>query len=284
MPAGQIPHIDSIDAVGAPYDVWFLDIWGVLHNGVKPFDGAVAACRAFRARGGSVILVSNSPRPRAGVARQLQQIGVPDDAFDAILTSGDVSRGLIAAYAGAPVFHLGPDRDLALYDGTGVRLGAAKAATAVICTGLFNDETETPDTYRALLTDFANRGLPMVCVNPDVTVERGQRIIYCAGALAEAYAAMGANVRYAGKPHAPIYEEAFRMASALKAEPVTPRRVLAIGDGVKTDIGGALSAGVAAVYVASPVSMARGETLEQAAARLFPDPANRPLAVMRALA
>lgn len=284
MTADHIPLADTIAAISAPFDVWFLDIWGVLHNGVKPFDGAVAACQTFRARGGAVILVSNSPRPRTGVARQLQQIGVPDGTFDAILTSGDVSRGLIAAHAGAAVFHLGPERDLAIYEGLGVTLGKADEAHAIVCTGLFDDETETPETYRTLLADFAARDVPMVCVNPDVTVERGERLIYCAGALADAYAAIGGRVSYAGKPHAPIYEEAFRMASALKAEPVTQRRVLAIGDGVKTDIGGALSAGVAAVYVASPVSMARGETLEQAAVRVFPDPAHRPLAVMRALA
>ena len=279
-----IPHLETISALSQPFDVWFLDIWGVLHNGVRPFAGAVAACRTFRANGGRVILVSNSPRPRAGVVRQLQQIGVPDDAYDGVLTSGDVSRALIAGYKGRDVFHLGPARDLPLYDGLGVTLGPVDESEAVICTGLFDDETETPESYRDLLKGFALHKLEMVCVNPDLTVERGGRIIYCAGSLAQAYEALGGVVRYAGKPHTPIYREAFRLAADLLGRAADRSRVLAIGDGVKTDVGGALNNGIAAVYVASAVHVRPGETLGQAAARLFPDPGKRPLAVMAGLA
>lgn len=280
----SIPAIASITAISEPFDVWFLDIWGVLHNGVRPFPGAVAAASAFRSRGGSVILVSNSPRPRAGVARQLAQIGVPDGAYDAIVTSGDVSRALIKARAGEIVFHIGPQRDLAVYEGLDVARGPLGDAQVIVCTGLFDDESETPENYALMLAEARARRLDMVCVNPDVTVERGSRIIYCAGAIAQAYEALGGHVLYAGKPHAPIYEEALREAAAVRGAAVGRRRVLAIGDGVKTDIGGALDAGVSCVYVASAVHMGADETLSQAAVRLFPDPRRRPIAVMSALA
>ncbi len=279
-----IPLISDIGTLAQPFDVWFLDIWGVLHNGVRPYAGAVSAAQKFRAKGGAVVLVSNSPRPRAGVGRQLHQIGVPQDAYDAILTSGDVSRTLIAGQAGATVFHLGPERDLPVYDGLGVTLGKLEDARAVVCTGLFDDEKETPGDYLTLLRSARARGLEMICVNPDIKVERGDRIIYCAGALAQAYEDMGGEVLYAGKPHAPIYEEALRVARELRGGTLDTARVLAIGDGAKTDIGGARNNGLAAVYIASAVSMFEGETLSDAASRLFPDPAKRPLAVMSALA
>lgn len=278
-----IPLLQSIAPLNGDTDVWFLDIWGVLHNGVRPFSGAVAACRAFRAKGGKVILVSNSPRPHGGVERQLDHIGVPKDVYDAILTSGDVSRALIAGFEGQPVFHLGPERDVPVFAGTGVELAAAGEAIAIVCTGLFDDETEIPHDYTGRLQAFAKKRLPMICVNPDKTVERGGRIIYCAGAIAEAYEKLGGNVVYAGKPFAPIYEEAFHIAAQLTGAPVEKSRVLVIGDGVNTDIAGALDAGIRAVYVASAVHVAKGENISDAAARLFPDPAKRPIAVMAGL-
>ncbi len=279
-----ISLIDSIAPLYGEADVWFLDIWGVLHNGVQPFGRAVSACQNFRANGGKVILVSNSPRPRSGVEKQLDHIGVPKDVYDAVLTSGDVSRVLIAGFEGHPVFHLGPERDVPVFVGTGVELASAIEAVAIVCTGLFDDETEIPHDYEARLQSFAKRRLPMICVNPDKTVERGGSIIYCAGALAEAYEKLGGNVVYAGKPFAPIYEEAFHVAAQLTGAPVPPSRVLAIGDGVNTDIAGALDAGVRAVYIASGVNMQKGEDISDAAARLFPDPTKRPIAVMEKLA
>ena len=280
----SIPLLDSIAPLQGEADVWFLDIWGVLHNGVRPFAGAVGACQNFRALGGKVILVSNSPRLRSGVEKQLDHIGVPKDVYDAILTSGDVSRVLIAAFEGHPVFHLGPERDVPLFVGTSVELSSASEAVAIVCTGLFDDETEIPHDYDARLKAFARKRLPMICVNPDKTVERGGRIIYCAGAIAEAYEKLGGNVVYAGKPFAPIYEEAFLIAAQLAGRPVEKSRILAIGDGVTTDFGGALAAGVRAVYIASAVHVAKGENIPDAAARLFPDPAKQPIAVMAGLA
>ncbi len=276
-------EIKSITQLPKTYAVWFLDIWGVLHNGVRPYSGAVDACQTFRAQGGRVVLVSNSPRPREGVALQLDAVGVPRDAYDAILTSGDVSRGLIAAHDGETVFHLGPERDLPVYRGLNVTLGDPGEARAVVCTGLFDDEVETPDDYRDCLAACHVRGLEMICVNPDLKVERGGRIIYCAGALAQAYQEIGGKVLYAGKPHKPIYDAALRIAGEVCEGTIEAAKVLAIGDGAKTDIAGAIAAGIDAVYVASKVNMEHDETLAQAAERLFADSHKRPIAVMRAL-
>jgi len=276
-------EIKSIAQLPKTYAVWFLDIWGVLHNGVRPYMGAVDACQTFRAQGGRVVLVSNSPRPREGVALQLDAVGVPRDAYDAILTSGDVSRTLIATHDGGTVFHLGPERDLPVYRGLNVTLGDPGEACAVVCTGLFDDEVETPDDYRDCLAACHARGLEMICVNPDLKVERGGRIIYCAGALAQAYQAIGGKVLYAGKPHKPIYDAAMRIAGEVCGGTIEAAKVLAIGDGAKTDIAGAIAAGIDAVYVASKVNMEHDETLAQAAERLFADSHKRPIAVMRAL-
>lgn len=280
----DIAHVISLAPLAANTRLWFVDVWGVLHNGVRPFESAVDACRTFREKGGLVLLVSNSPRPREGVARQLEAIGVARATYDAIVTSGDVSRSLIAAYAGKPVFHLGPERDLPIYKGTGATPGEAADAVAVVCTGLFDDDRETPADYADCLAAFAARALPMVCANPDLQVERGGRLIYCAGALAEAYEKLGGQVFFCGKPYPPIYDESFAKAAALAGAPVAKMHTLAIGDGVRTDILGAARAGIASIFVASAVHVGSGESLAGAAARLFPDPAGRPLAVMSALA
>lgn len=256
--SGNVPVGTTIDEVGLEYTVWFTDIWGVMHNGVRAFTGATEACRRHRARGGIVLLVSNSPRPRAGVIRQLDDIGVPRDAYDDVLTSGDATRVLISRHANAPLFHLGPERDLALYSGLPVSLASEEVAEAISCTGLVNDETEGPEDYRALLTRFAAKKAPMVCANPDITVERGAKTIYCAGALAQLYATLGGQVAYAGKPHPPIYEMAFARASELAGRAIGTSETLAIGDGIATDIEGANRIGIASVFIAGPGLMARG--------------------------
>lgn len=278
-----IPVLDSIAPLAPTADVWFLDIWGVLHNGVRPFAGCVEACRTFRNAGGKVILVSNSPRPREGVVAQLTAIGVDPAAYDEAITSGDVSRALIAAYAGRSVWHLGPERDRPIFSGIDVTLADADNSNAIVCTGLYDDERETPKDYEDRLRPSALRRVPMICANPDLKVERDNRIIYCAGALAQSYEEMGGEVHYAGKPFAPIYEQAFAIAGRLTGGPVPKARVLAIGDGVGTDIEGAHRAGVRSVYIASPVFLARGTPLAEAGAKLFEGRAAKPAAMMTAL-
>lgn len=280
----DIPEINSIEPLAATSDVWFLDIWGVLHNGRKPFHSAVVACQKFRQAGGTVVLVSNSPRPRAGVIRQLTDIGVDAAAYDAVVTSGDVSRDLIAGWSGRGVRHIGPSRDVPIFDGLSVRCVGVGEAEGIVCTGLYNDETETPDDYRGELTDLRARDLDMICANPDIKVERGGRIIFCAGAIAAAYEALGGCVQYAGKPYAPIYEMACQIVENTRGNSVDRTRMLAIGDGVHTDIEGAAQFGIRSVFVASGVYVDAAETLAVAARRLFVAPHEKPVAVMRALA
>lgn len=266
-------------------DAWLVDIWGVMHNGVEVYRSAVEACCTFRKRGGIVLLLSNSPRTSAGVQAQLEQIGVLRHAYDDTVTSGDATRHLISGFGQKGIFHLGPERDLGLYEGLGTRLVGAEDAEAVVCSGLFDDTIETPADYAELLAGFARSGLPMVCANPDLRVERGGRIIYCAGALAQSYEELGGSVAYAGKPFQPIYEMAEERLAGIKGQPVPRDRVLAIGDGVKTDISGAAATGIASVYIASAVHIENGAILDSALLdTLFPGPEGRPVAAMTELA
>ena len=281
----SIPVATSIAPFTTAKEAWLVDIWGVMHNGVVPFASAVAACERFRASGGTVLLLSNAPRPAAGVAVQLDRIGVARSAWDAIVSSGDAARAFVARYAPGPVFHLGPTRDLSLYEGLGVRLGPPESSVAIVCTGLFDDETETPADYASVLKACADRQLPMVCANPDLTVERGGKIIPCAGAVAAAYEKIGGAVNYAGKPYLPVYDMAFAQLARLRGHAIKRSAVLAIGDGIRTDIAGAANAGIQSIYIASGVHLGAGGTLVEAAlTALFPPGSPQPTAAMMGLA
>jgi HAD superfamily hydrolase (TIGR01459 family) len=284
--AVAVPILDSISGLARRYDAWLTDIWGVMHNGMRPFPPAVEACRLFREGGGTVILISNSPRPRETAAEQLREIGVPADCYDGMATSGDVTRQLIAGYAGQTVYHLGPDRDLPIFEGLGVTLADIGDSAVVVCSGLRDDETETPADYVDLLADFRARGLPMICANPDLKVERGEKLIYCAGAVAELYEQMGGEVVYAGKPHRPIYELALKEVMANRGSALQRHRVLAIGDGLRTDIAGAAAQNIDSVFIASAVHVAGGleAGLDSATvARLFNGNGARPVAALSQL-
>jgi HAD superfamily hydrolase (TIGR01459 family) len=278
----SIPVLSSIASLSATSDVWFVDIWGVIHNGVRAYAKSVAACEAFRSQGGTVLFVTNSPRPRDSVGRQLDGIGVPRSAYDGIVSSGDASRNLIETWSGRPILHIGPSRDLPIFAGLRASPGAtADDAEVAVCTGLYDDEAETPADYSALLAKLRLRMVPMICANPDQTVERGGRIIYCAGAIAAAYEALGGSVSYAGKPHPPIYELALKFAADIRGTSVAKERVLAIGDGVATDIAGASRFGIRSVFVASGVHVHKAESIGDAAGRLFAGSvAPAPVAVM----
>lgn len=239
--------------ISATYPVWFCDIWGVVHNGYKPFANTVATLARHRANGGIVVLVSNSPRSEAGILKQLDEIGVARNAYDAAVTSGDVTRNLMAEAPSHRLFHLGPDRDTSIFQGLAVERVPLAEAGAVICTGLFHDDRETPDDYEALLTEMKARKLPMICANPDKMVRKGDKLLYCAGALAERFATMGGAVSMAGKPFAPIYELARKKAEAARGGPVSAAEILAIGDGPETDIRGAANQGIACLYVSGGV-------------------------------
>ena len=282
-PLGGIPILASISTLAPATDVWLSDVWGVIHNGRTAFPDAVRACASFRAQGGTVILITNAPRPDTAVAEALARLGVRD-AWDAIVTSGDVTRDLIKPWGRRPLFHLGPARDAGVFEGLDVSFADAEAADVVVCTGLFDDETETPETYRPMLARFAARGTPMICANPDVFVERGDRLISCAGGIAQLYQALDGEVVYAGKPYAPIYERAFEIVASLRGKPVPKDRILAIGDGLKTDLQGAGAAGLRSVFIASALHVDPGRTFDEALlAELFAAYPYPPIAAQPAL-
>ncbi|MDQ0454974.1 TIGR01459 family HAD-type hydrolase [Rhizobium paknamense] len=237
------------------YDVALCDVWGVLHNGVDAFPGAGEVLTAARQKGMTVVLITNSPRPSSGVVPQLRTLGVPDSAYDRIVTSGDVTRRLIAE-GPKKVFLLGPERDLPLFDGLDVTLTPAEEAECVVCTGFFDDETEVPEDYHEMLTGFAARSVPLICANPDLIVERGHRMIPCAGAVAAYYEQLGGKTRIAGKPHAPIYEAALTAAREARGGELDKSRIIAIGDGMPTDVRGAVSAGLDLLYISGGIHAA----------------------------
>lgn len=278
-----IPIVASIAELAATADAWIVDIWGVMHNGARAYAAAADAARAFRAAGGTVVLLSNAPRPFVNVVPHMASLGVPADAYDAGITSGDVARDMLAAWQSRRLLHIGPERDLSLLDGLDIVRAGAEAAEVVLNTGLYDDETETPADYADMLAALAVRGVPMICANPDILVERGDKLIYCAGALAENYAAKGGPVAYAGKPHLPVYERTLAEIARLRRRPISKDRVLCIGDGLETDLAGAHAAGLRSVFVASPIFAPQGLGAG-VLTELFADRPFKPVAAMTGLA
>ena len=250
--AGLPRIIGSLDELTGGYAALLCDVWGVVHNGERAFEGANAALRRARERGLAVVLITNAPRPCGSVEAQLAALGVPPDARDRVVTSGDVTRDLIRS-APRRVFHLGPERDMVIYEGIDVDLVEEPDAQAVVCTGLFDDDTEAPEDYAPMLARLRSRDLPFICANPDIVVEKGDRLIFCAGALARDYGQLGGRTAIAGKPHRPIYEAALGAAGEVLGRPVTAAETLAIGDGVLTDLRGAETNGIDALYVSGGI-------------------------------
>jgi HAD superfamily hydrolase (TIGR01459 family) len=245
-----IPHFSPL----APgYDVLLSDVWGVVHNGVNAFPHACDALMRARVQGVKVILITNAPRPSVVVARQLEKLHVPRETYDAIVSSGDVTRAVIEARPGQSLFHLGPERDRSIFSGLGVHFAPLERADYVVCSGLDNDEIETPNDYLARLQLMRARKMFMVCANPDVVVERGSRLVYCAGALADLYVSLGGEALYAGKPHRPIYDLALAKAQKATGRNIPSARVLAIGDSLRTDLKGAQAIGIDFLFVTSGI-------------------------------
>ena len=281
--------IERFEPLARDYDVLLCDVWGVVHNGLAAFPAACEALMRFRAGGGTAILITNAPRSGEAVARILDRLKVSREAYDAITSSGDVTRGIVKSRLPESVFHLGPERDLSIFAGLEARLAPAETADYVVCSGLFDDTIETPEDYRDLLAALRARSLFMVCANPDIVVERGDALVYCAGALADAYAARGGEVLYCGKPHAPIYNLALATAAALRGgKTAPPRRVLAIGDSVRTDLKGAAALGLDCMFITSGIhaeEYGSRETPNLAALNAMFDAAGvMPRGVMRELA
>jgi HAD superfamily hydrolase (TIGR01459 family) len=253
-------------ALAPAYDVVLSDVWGVVHNGLAAAPAACEALARFRASGGTVVLITNAPRPGEVVARgTLDRLRVPRAAYDGIVSSGDVTHALIAARAGLRVFHIGPARDLPIFEGLDAPIAPLENADYAVCSGLADDRVETPQDYRDLIERMRERGLSMICANPDVVVERGDTLVYCAGAIADLYAAAGGKVIYAGKPYRPIYEQALAAAEAARGVLADRARVLAIGDSVRTDLKGAAAFGIDCLFVTA------GIHAEELGARDSPD-------------
>jgi HAD superfamily hydrolase (TIGR01459 family) len=245
--------IERFSDLAPDYDVLLCDVWGVVHNGVAAFPEACDALARFRAGGGTVVLVTNAPRPGEGVQRILDRFGAPREAYDGITSSGDVTRSIIASRRGERVFHLGPERDVPMFTGLDAQRSPLETADYVVCSGLFDDTTETPESYRGMLATMRERALFMVCANPDIVVERGATLVYCAGAIAELYLTLGGEVLFCGKPHAPIYEAALAKAAAARGRVTPHARVLAIGDSVRTDLSGATAFGLDCLFVTAGI-------------------------------
>lgn len=247
----MVERIGKLKDVIGNYDVVLSDVWGVVHNGVEAFQQSCRGLSDAREAGATVVLITNSPRRSEGVIQQMKQLGVPDGTYDRIVTSGDVTRHLIAD-GPRKVFLIGPDRDAALFEGLDVERVSADEAECIVCTGFFDDEKEVPEDYTDMLKAFVARGLPFICANPDLVVERGHRIIPCAGAVAAYYEQLGGKSAIAGKPHWPIYDEAIAAARQARGD-FARDRILAIGDGMPTDVRGALSQGLDLLYVAGGI-------------------------------
>jgi HAD superfamily hydrolase (TIGR01459 family) len=244
--------IDRLTEVSPRYEAIVCDVWGVLHNGEWSFPAASKALEKARASGLAVILVTNAPRRRDKIIEQLGGLGVSAGAFDRVVTSGDATRGMIAQ-GPRRIFHIGKEIEQTVYEELDIELCEEREADAVVCTGLFNDEVETPADYLEQLMRLRARDLPMICANPDIMVERGARHIYCAGAIAREYQQLGGRVALAGKPHRPIYDLALREAAALLGRKVEASKVLAIGDGILTDVKGAVNSGFDVLYISAGI-------------------------------
>ena len=259
--------VASLSEISARYDVVFCDLWGCLHNGKTPFPDAVAALQAFRSQGGRVILLTNAPRPNMIIIKQLDGMGVPRDAWDAVVSAGDSAQyAMLSGAVGRQVFHIGAPKDESFFTDFSDELAdlaaqsepitrvAIKDATGIVCTGLADDLTETPEDYRAVLLMGKTLGLPMLCANPDIIVDMGETRLYCAGALAEAYEAMGGTALYFGKPHPAIYDLARRRLAGMGLK--EDAAILCIGDGIGTDVQGAMSENLDALFISGGIAAA----------------------------
>ncbi|WP_455476830.1 TIGR01459 family HAD-type hydrolase [Bartonella sp. B41] len=278
----ELSHIDTfIDH----YDAIFCDVWGVVHNGVHAFEPALKILHKIRQMGKNVIFLTNSPRPREGVIAQLQSMNIHSDHYDSIITSGDVTRDLIRV-APRKVFFIGQQRDLILFEGLDCELVEEWEASAVVCSGFLEDFEAMLHAYEDMFYRMRFRNLPFICANPDVVVHHGNQEFFCAGALARLYQQLGGEVRFAGKPHAPIYECAFDKLQEICGT-VEKNRVLAIGDGFLTDVKGAIHFGLDVLYIMGGIHrndyMKNGVVDKGALHAFFEHYGYKPQAVMWAL-
>jgi HAD superfamily hydrolase (TIGR01459 family) len=264
--------LKGLGEIAGDYNALVCDVWGVLHDGTSARGGAVDALTQFRANHGPVVLLSNAPRPVAVLEEQFAKLRVPPDCYDAIVTSGVATREALAARSHGEalrILHIGPERDRGVFEGLPIECVDLDHAAVVLCTGLFDDDTETPEDYRETLADVKARGLILLCANPDMVVQRGGKLIYCAGAIAKAYENIGGRAVYYGKPYAPIYQTTRETLRNVAGH--DPKRVLALGDGLETDIAGANGAGLDALFIADGIHGEQIPALEPLAMKQFFD-------------
>lgn len=271
--------VRGLGDIAAQYDVILCDVWGVVHNGTVYYRAATDALARYRAQGGTVILITNAPRPHQRVTAFLDGLGVPRAAYDGVVTAGDVTVSLILERGDLPLAHMGPAQDVSLFAeaealaGRPLRFLPFEEAAYVVCIGLNDAEHETPADYQPQLAAMLAHDVEFICANPDIVVEMGDKLVYCAGALAESYAAMGGRVIQAGKPYPQIYERGLALAAHLRGAETVRSRVLAIGDSAQTDIKGAQDQGLATLFVTSGIHRAElhreGAALDAAAFRQF---------------
>ncbi len=265
--------IRSLDEIADRYDALFCDLWGCVHDGVRAYPAAVAALQRFRQKGGAVVLVTNAPRAWREVKKQLVKWQVPDDAWDAIATSGDSARAaMFEGFVGSKVYYIGTEHDLTFFepmeiiaDPVTIERVPLAEAEGIVCTGP-TDPHADPAVWRPDFLYAKQKGLKLLCANPDVVVDRGDTREWCAGALARLYTEMGGESLYFGKPHPPIYDLARRRLA--KIRPVEESRILCVGDGIHTDIQGGIAEGLDTLFITGGLAADRfGPDVEN------PDPA-----------
>lgn len=265
------PTIDGLLEIAGDYNALACDAWGVIHNGRALLPGAAEALVRFRKERGPVVILTNAPKPSSLIPAQLERLGLPREAFDGVVTSGDATRAEVLKRVPLPAWRIGPDFDDAFFEGLGAEFVPLEQAGFIVCTGLNDGFTEEPDLYRDALKTAADRGLEMVCANPDITVNWGGRMMWCAGALAAIYEEFGGKVIYGGKPHSPIYDLVRKAIEDHRQSSHDDLKILAIGDGIKTDILGANRAGLDALLVTGEGGLNEGASHRDQIARKMDD-------------
>lgn len=254
--------IPALSEIAQRYDTLYCDLWGCLHNGRAPFPAAVAALQQFRRGGGRVVLMTNAPRPNRYIVPTLDRMGVPRDAWDMVVSSGDAAQtAMFDGIVGSRVYHLGPEKDAGFftdaptgYDAASIARVSLEEAEGIVCTGPFDEMTETPEDYRATFLYAKAKGLKLLCANPDIVVDLGDKRIYCAGALAALYSEMGGESLYFGKPHPPIYDLARRRLAEMSGRAPDNSGTLAVGDGIGTDIQGGMGEGIDTLFITGGIA------------------------------
>ncbi len=249
--------IKSLEEISYNYSIIFCDVWGCIHNGVSAFEQATFALNNFKMDNGVVVLLTNAPRPSAAIHRQLNRLGVDTNCYDLIVTAGDAALQFVTnSKIGEKIYHLGPEKDSSFFnslfsspENIKFSLSSFAEADLIICTGLFDDSTETPDDYEKLLEKAYKKNLPMICTNPDIHVDFGKKRVFCAGAIASAYQDYGGKVHWFGKPYTSIYDFAVKSLTEKNFQ-VVKSKVLCVGDGLRTDIKGANDQGLDSLFIA----------------------------------